>query len=274
MPDPVVRPGGWPFGSWFGSLVQAGDREWFNDDELALTVAVDTPNAAFGAPVGLTWTLTNTGATALTVPNDIGLEGLFGKLTVVGDRGGTREVRPFVISCESVKLDTLEPGGSITAGYRVFWSSEGFALDRPGRHTLTVAVCWSANGVPVGVSGSADVWVDHPTSDRENADAALVMHPQVGEWVALGGNAYHLTDATERLRGLTAAAGGADRAADRTADGESRLVQAFAGLLPGSSDDGNNDGGDGGGDGNGDGNRTGPDATGDHPGHKNPRKRS
>jgi hypothetical protein len=258
MPDPVVRPGGWPFGSWFGSLVQAGDREWFNDDELALTVAVDTPNAAFGAPVGLTWTMTNTGSTALTVPNDIGLEGLFGTLTVVDDRGGTREVRPFVIDCETVKLDTLEPGGTVTAKYRVFWSTEGFALDRPGRHTLTVAVCWSANGVPVGVSGSADVWVDHPTSDRDNADAALVMHPEVGEWVALGGNAYHLTDATNRLRELAAAS--------RDADGESRLVQAFAGLLPGSSDGGGNrgdgDGGNGNDGGNGDSNRTGPEATG------------
>lgn len=254
MPDPVVRPGGWPFGSWFGSLTQAGDREWFNDDELALAVSVDTSNAAFGAPVGLTWTLTNTGATALTVPTDIGLEGLFGTLTVTDDRGNTREVRPFVINCETVKLDTLEPGDNLTAGYRVFWSTEGFALDRPGRHTLTIAVCWSANGVPVGVSNSADVWVDHPTSDRENADAALVMHPEVGKWVALGGDAYHLTDATERLRELATA--------PEDIDGESRVVQAFAGLLPGSSDGGdteNVNGGDGGGPG-GDGNQPGSGA--------------
>jgi hypothetical protein len=271
MPDPVVRPGGWPFGSWFGNLLQAGDREWFNDDELALTVAVDAPTAAFGAPVGLTWTLTNTGATALTVPNDIGLEGLFGSLTVVDDRGGTREVRPFVISCEAVKLETLEPGGSITAGYRVFWSTEGFALDRPGRYTLTVAVCWSANGVPVGVSGSADVWVDHPTSARENADAALVMHPQVGQWVALGGNAYHLTEATERLRELAAPARDTDGGRERAAGGESRVVQAFAGLLP----DGDGGGGGDSHDGDGDGNRTGPDATEGHSGHKSkPHKKS
>jgi hypothetical protein len=230
MPDPVVRPGGWPFASWFGSLVQAADREWFRDDELSLTVTVDTPTAAFGAPVRLTWTLENRATIPLTVPSDISLEALSAALTVEGDRGEVRQVRPFIIECEAVRLAPLDPGDSLTARYRVFWSSEGFALDRPGRHILTVGVGWSANGVPVGVRGSAEVWVDSPASARENSDAALVMHPEVGKWVALGGDAYHLSDATDRLGALSSTA--------EDTDGESRLAQAFAGLLPKSEGDG------------------------------------
>ena len=39
MPDPVVRPGGWPFASWFGATVpQASDRHLFEPSELELTV--------------------------------------------------------------------------------------------------------------------------------------------------------------------------------------------------------------------------------------------
>ncbi|MET0714715.1 MAG: hypothetical protein ABWY57_07355 [Mycetocola sp.] len=228
MPDPVVRPGGWPFGSWFGSLVQAADREWFRDDELSLSVAVDTPTAAFGAPVSLSWTLENTGTVPLTVPTDISLEALCGTLTVEGDRGEVRQVRPFVIECEALRLAPLEPGKKITAHYRVFWSSEGFALDRPGRHVLTVAVGWSANGVPVGVRGSAEVWVDSPASAQENSDAALVMHPEVGKWVALNGNAYHLTEATDRLEALSSSA--PEVAGGEADERQSRLGQHCAGM--------------------------------------------
>jgi hypothetical protein len=97
------------------------------------------------------------------------------------------------------------------------------------------------------------------------------MHPQVGQWVALGGNAYHLTEATERLRELTAPARDTDGGRERAAGGESRVVQAFAGLLPDGDDGGGGDSHDG----DGDGNRTGPDTTEGHSGHKSkPHKKS
>ncbi|MGW1344356.1 hypothetical protein ACWCOV_25180 [Kribbella sp. NPDC002412] len=232
MPDPVIRPGGWPFASWFPSgAPQAGDRELFDASELSLEVTVDTERAAFGAPVTVTWTLTNTSDAELIVPNDVRLEGLFATLTVTGDRGGERPVRPFVIECETVRLAPLAPGGRLTASYRLFWSTAGFALDRPGRHLVTVAVTWSTAGVPVGVAGQVELWVDHPTNDAENRDAALAMNPEVGKWVALGGNAYHLTEAVERLTALAGGGAGPEaRAAD--AGPSSRVAEAFAGLLP------------------------------------------
>ncbi|MFG1817816.1 hypothetical protein ACGFIF_28930 [Kribbella sp. NPDC049174] len=233
MPDPVIRPGGWPFASWFPSgAPQAGDRELFDPSELSLEVSVDTAPAAFGAPVTVTWTLTNTSNDELIVPNDVRLEGLFATMTVTDDRGDERPVRPFVIECETVRLAPLAPGEHRTASYRLFWSSAGFALDRPGRHLVTVAVAWSASGIPVGVVDNVELWVDHPTNDLENRDASLAMNPEVGKWVALGGDAYHLTEAVERLSAL--AGGGAlpgVRAAD-DAQGRSRVAEAFAGLLP------------------------------------------
>ncbi|MEV0283172.1 hypothetical protein AB0H36_03535 [Kribbella sp. NPDC050820] len=232
MPDPVIRPGGWPFASWFPSgAPQAGDRELFDASELSLEVTVDTARAAFGAPVTVTWTLTNTSDTELVVPNDVRLEGLFATMTVTDDRGSERPVRPFVIECEAVRLAPLAPGGQLTASYRLFWSTAGFALDRPGRHLVGVAVTWSTAGVPVGATGQVELWVDHPTNDAENRDAALAMNPEVGKWVALGGGAYHLTEAVDRL---TALAGGGAGPEGRAADAapSSRVAEAFAGLLP------------------------------------------
>jgi hypothetical protein len=152
-------------------------------------------------------------------------------MAVADDRGSERPVRPFVIECETVRLEPLAPGEQRTASYRLFWSSAGFALDRPGRHVVTVAVAWSAGGIPVGVVDDADLWVDHPTSDAENRDASLAMNPEVGKWVALGGGAYHLTEAVDRLSRL---AGGDAQPGLRAADARepSRVAEAFAGLLP------------------------------------------
>jgi hypothetical protein len=233
MPDPVVRPGGWPFASWFPSgAPQAGDRELFDISELSLELTADIARTAFGAPVTVKWTVTNTSSAALIVPNDVRLEGLFATMTVTDDRGNTRPVRPFVIECETVRLEPLAAGDTISADHRLFWSSAGFALDRPGRHVVTVAVSWSAGGVPVGVIGDLELWVDHPTTDQENRDASLAMNPEVGKWVALGGDAYHLTEAVERLAAL---ADGGSRTGDRAADEvrqRSRVAEAFADLLP------------------------------------------
>ena len=230
MPDPVVRPGGWPFASWFGAgSPQAGDRATFDPSELVLEVTIDPERAALGAPVEVAWTLTNTTDGALVVPNDVSLGGLFATMTVANDRGEVHPVRPFVIECERVRLEPLGPGEQRQARHRTFWSTAGFSFDRPGRHVVTVSVTWSAGGVPVGVDGTAEVWVDSPVSDAENADAALVMHPEVGMWVALDGDADHLTEAVDRLSVL----GGARDATDRgLRGGGSRVADAFADLMP------------------------------------------
>ncbi|WP_405957275.1 hypothetical protein [Streptomyces phaeochromogenes] len=238
MPDPVVRPGGWPFSSWFPSgAPQASDRNLFHANELVLEVRAATDRAPLGAPVTISWKVTNTSDADLLVPNDLRVEALYATMSSVDESGEERPVRPFVIVCESAKLAPLASGESLEADYRVFWSSDGFPLERPGRHTVTVTVAWSAGGVPVAVTASCDIWVDRPTSDAENRDAALVMHPDVGKWVVLGGGAYHLAEAVDRLRTLDG--GAQSMIAD--AGERSRVADAFSGLdlMPNRPDDTN-----------------------------------
>ena len=169
MPDPVIRPGGWPFASWFPTgAPQAADRHDFASSELSLVVSSGTARLALGQPLDLSWTLTNTGAASLRAPNDVSVEALFTSITVTDGEGRERPVRPFAIICDHAKLSELEPGKSVSASTKVFWSTAGFAFERPGRHRVDVAVTWSAQGVPVGVQGGVDVFVDYPASDADN----------------------------------------------------------------------------------------------------------
>lgn len=225
MPDPVIRPGGWPFASWFGASVpQASDRNWFDAGELSLEVRAGTDRLALGQPLDLSWTMTNRGANPLVAPNDVSIEALYASITVINAEGRARDMRTFVVRCEHGKLALLAPGASVEARTKVFWSTAGFAFERPGRYQVRVAVTWSARGVPVGVAGETELFVDFPTNDGENDAAGLVFHPQVGQWVALGGGAYHLDEAWRRLAALR----------DRTVAGDApaRVVQGFADLMP------------------------------------------
>ena len=151
---------------------------------------------------------------------------MFASITTTDGDGRERPVRPFTILCESAKLDVLDPGAARRASSRVFWSSDGFAFERPGRYRVNVFVNWSADGVPVGVVGGVDVFVDYPASDADNQAAGLVMHPDVGKWVALGGGAYHLGEASRRLSALT------DMSTVARGDAAPRLLAGFAGLMP------------------------------------------
>jgi hypothetical protein len=126
-----------------------------------------------------------------------------------------------------VKLAELAPGASVSASHRVYWSSDGFAF-QPGRYRVDVAVTWSARGTPVRVAGAADVYVDFPTTAAtDNEAAGLMMNTEVGKWVALGGDDYHLTEATRRLTELA----DAERSRD-TADARARVLAGLDGLLP------------------------------------------
>jgi hypothetical protein len=223
MPDPVIRPGGWPFASWFGNSVpQAANHNQFDPAELDLSVSIADGRVAFGQPVEVEWSLTNRTSGELVVPNDVSLGGLFTAITITDSAGAPRAFRPFVITCDSAKLAVLDSGESVSASHRVFWDSEGFAFAQPGGYRLSVAVTWSAGGVPVGIEKDVELFVEFPTSDADNEATGLVLTPEVGKWVALGGDAYHLTDAARRLAALDAGA----------RDAPSRLRAAFSGLLP------------------------------------------
>ena len=135
----------------------------------------------------------------------------------------------FTIECERSKIANLEPGRSLTAQTRVFWSSHGFAFERAGRHMIGVDVMWGISGVPFGVRGQTDVWVNFPQSDGDNKAAAMLLHPEVGKYVALGGGATHLTEAVSRLNEVFSVGGAA---ATDTTSAVPAAVRGYADLLP------------------------------------------
>ena len=76
---------------------------------------------------------------------------------------------------------------------------------------------------------------DYPASDADNHAADLVLHPEVGKWVALGGGAYHLGEACRRLQALsqtTTPAGARALAAAGDGAAAPRVLDGFADLLP------------------------------------------
>lgn len=199
MPDPVVRPGGWPFASWFGSLLQSSDSYLFRPSELTLDVEVPDGRVLLGHPLDVSWTLTNRTDVNIIAPNDVTLEGLFASIDITDAYGARKPFRPYVIACDNVRLLELEKGNHVQASHKVFWNTEGFAFPRAGRYKIGIEVAWSAYGTPVGVRSERDIFVDFPTSESENRMSELALNDDVGKWVALGGGANHLESASGRI---------------------------------------------------------------------------
>ncbi len=208
FPDIVVRPGGMTFGSGHTSTVPEADRYLFDPAELELTVQTVGSRIALGEPLRLSWTLQNHAAEPIPVPTDIGVEAQHAFVSVTTPSGKTRAMPSFEVRTDRVSIADLAPGNYLEADTRLYWSSNGFAFETPGRHTVTLRIVWSAGGVPCGVQTSTDVWVDFPQSEADNQAAALLLHPEVGMYVALGGGADHLHEAVARLDLVTEAAEG------------------------------------------------------------------
>ena len=228
FPDPLVRPGGHTFASGHTSVVPQADKYAFGPGELALEVtAGQAGSIALGEPLMLSWKLTNTGQETLPVPTDIGTAALYATVTVIDAKGRRREVRPFVIECEHTRIGSLEPGDSVSAETRVFWSTNGFAFTAPGSYEVEVSIDWTAMDVPCTVRATAPVFVSFPQSTGDNDAASTLLHEEVGMWVALGGDAPHLTEAVDRLTSL--AGSSQDRA---PGGGTPDALRGFDGLMP------------------------------------------
>jgi len=198
LPDPAVRPGAMDF---FGSAIaapEAADVAWLNMLDLSLTASSD--RVALGEPITLTWTLTNQAATSVPVPDELAVESLVARVSVTDPTGRVTFMRPPEISsCPRILIVPLEPGASVTGSGTLYWGTDGFAFEMPGRHLIEVIVLWALDGVPVAVSSERHVFVSYPTSGEENEVAAQLLHPDVGKAVAVG-NAEPFERAAERIR--------------------------------------------------------------------------
>ncbi|HEY5156144.1 MAG TPA: hypothetical protein VIJ47_15495, partial [Acidimicrobiales bacterium] len=231
FPDPVVRPGGHTFASWASVAVPSADRFEVGPDQLTLAVSAMDDTVALGEPVLVSWVLTNTSGRPASVPSDVSTRSTYARLTVIDAIGRRHVVTPFVIDCERTSIRPLPDGQSVDASERVFWSSNGFPFERPGRYTVEVAVDWTVAGTPLTIKGETSVFVGYPTSATANDLASTLLHPEVGKWVALGGGAFHLPEAVSRLQAATDLVRTGDGAGDGL--GAIGALRGFAGILPG-----------------------------------------
>jgi hypothetical protein len=139
------------FGSGHSSTLPQADRTYFSASELELTLDVDSSRIELGEPLQLSWTLTNRTDEPLPVPNDLSIEAQHTFIDVTDDNGVTRNMPSYVIRTDQTSMMALEPGESFTSRTKVFWSSNGFAFEKPGHFAVEVRVIWSIAGFPVVV---------------------------------------------------------------------------------------------------------------------------
>jgi hypothetical protein len=202
-PDVVVRPGGEDFG--FGhATVLAGS---FNPEdveialELGLLLKVDAVRShiKLGEPLQMKVRLTNNGSKTMQVPETISWMGMNTNIAVALPGGDLRRVSSFIHVCDSKGNVDLDPGKFVDSEALVFWDTNGFVFSQPGVHKVEVQVRWNMSTHSLALTAEKYIWVDYPVTAKENEAAALLMHPEVGKYVALGGNANHLHIAVDRI---------------------------------------------------------------------------
>lgn len=97
-------------------------------------------------------------------------------------------------------MTQLSPKKKIEDEGIIFWSSNGFAFETPGKHEIHVEITWMQEGIPYVVKALTEVWVDYPISDKDNEIASTLLHSSVGKIVALGGCPSHLNDGLEKIQ--------------------------------------------------------------------------
>jgi hypothetical protein len=218
FPDSVVRPGGMTFTighePTLDPVPQADvGRYFFAPNQLELNIQTSKNRLQIGEPYEIDLELSNKSNVDIPLPTDISTSAQHTSITVVNPHGVSRRVKSFVIQTDSVSIRPLISGAKIKTHVTLFWSSNGFAFETPGKHTIEAKTIWNYQGYQYGVRTRADVWLDFPTSDSDNEIASLLLHDDVGKFVALGG-ALHLKEAVTRIN--KAASIGPDHAASRS----------------------------------------------------------
>jgi hypothetical protein len=179
FPDIVVRPGGMTFGSGHSSVVPEADRQYFSAQELELRLEPVEAQIQIGEPLRLAWTLVNHSQVPIPVPSDIRVEAQQALIMVTDPRGIPKPMPSFVIQTEQATIEPLDPGLELRVEEtRVFWSSQGFAFETPGKHILEVRIAWTYGGMPLGVRASTAIWVNYPQSTADNDAAATLLDPR------------------------------------------------------------------------------------------------
>ena len=206
QPDPYVRPGAMRF---VGNAINAPEADQVATvDAIDVNVKAGSNTIRLGEVLPLTWTATNTSDRPVPMPSRLDCKSLNARISVAGPRGNITFLRPVNIDvCASNPNVDLEPGEKRVGEGNIFYGSDGFAFTEPGRHTIDVVVFWEADGAQMMSSGSTDVWVAYPLTEKDNEIASLLLDARVGEAVAHGdtalaeGSAERIAAATKLQRG-------------------------------------------------------------------------
>jgi len=204
LPDIVIRPGGMTFTAGHNGIPipQAdteGDEMFIDHPALELKMTAKKQRVKLGEPLHLDWELKNNSDGALWLPGDLSVENDFAEITVTKPNGEEQHMPPYVIKCDSAYFSEAKSGDTFSATHQLFWSTEGFAFSTPGKHTVNLELSWRSAGATVGKKASVDVYVDYPTTEKENDVIAHLLNDEVGKYVALGGHAYHMKKAVEHV---------------------------------------------------------------------------
>lgn len=204
LPDIVVRPGGMTFTAGHNGIPvpqadTGSDELLIEHPAIKLDFKPGKDRVKIGEPLELSWELTNISDQAVKAPNNVGIAFEFAEIRVTKPGGTTLDMPPYFIMCDSSILTDLKPNAKQTAKHNLFWSTQGFAFETPGKHTVQLEISWGSNGAKVGASATADIYVDYPVTERDNDIIAKMMHDEVGKYIALGGHASHLKEAVKRI---------------------------------------------------------------------------
>ena len=208
LPDIIIRPGGMTFTAGHNGIPvpQAdtdGDELYVDHPSLALKLTARKRRVKIGEPLQLEWELANSSDKSVWLPGDLSVENEFAEITVTKPNGDVMQMPPYVIKCDSAFFIDAKPQHKGSATHHLFWSTQGFAFDTPGKHTVNLEVSWRSGGATVGKKASVDVFVDYPVTEKENEVIAYMITDEVGKFIALGGLAYHLKSAVSHIEAVT-----------------------------------------------------------------------
>jgi len=153
-----------------------------------------------GEPLQLTWELRNISDNTVWIPGDVSIANEFAEISVTKPTSEEVPMPPYVKKCDSAFFIEMKPGDKLAASHQLYWSTQGFAFDTPGKYSVNLEISWRSRGATVGKRASIDVFVDYPVTERENAIIAHMLNDEVGKYIALGGHAYHLKAAVEHIK--------------------------------------------------------------------------
>jgi hypothetical protein len=192
-PDPQVAPGwrdfGWGHGSVSAGLPVPTDVAGLAVDPEAedLRLELSVPDLVVrGEIVIAEVTVTNTGDAPRWVTSRLNLTEDDLWIQVEDPSGTLAPVRDIVLACSLPRLVELEPGGSISASFQLFYTNEGFTFDQPGLYQLTAELDIGDGSQQVVRSEPVRLEVQLPVDEEPRRLAELTMDEAIGRSVALG----------------------------------------------------------------------------------------